>query len=463
MEQTGVWKLGGLEIRYNRILLIQGLVLYLIGLLGPRVLPAGSFHIYMDLTSAMPKEHCVGLLTAALKLVLMNVARMIPHYLGAFLMNESVHFYRGGKRTFIYNIILTFGLILLMYQMIYLLDRVRYDFGFPAFLTVCFVLLLSYMNLFEVNMWNKIVLVFSLLMAVQWLDVIPDLTQYGFGRGDVSTDIKTVAAYMQEEGMLTLFAVSMIIAFGFASGIQTALLYKEHKLKISNEQRRMTEQHLYQTQIEALKMRNASEAQNLVHDLKSPLTTAQGLISLAGMMEENPLIREYFGKITVSLESMSVMISEILYENTRAPITTEELMNTVLAQVSIRIPAKMIIYRNEVPEAVIRGNKIRLARAVINLVNNAFEVVDRETGRIDISVENPEPETVSITVRDNGRGISPEVIDKIFDIGYSGKQSTGLGLAFTKQVIENHQGTIRIDSKEGEYTEARISLPVDIE
>ena len=110
----------------------------------------------------------------------------------------------------------------------------------------------------------------------------------------------------------------------------------------------------------------------------------------------------------------------------------------------------------------IRGNKIRLARAVINLVNNAFEVVDRETGRIDISVENPEPETVSITVRDNGRGISPEVIDKIFDIGYSGKQSTGLGLAFTKQVIENHQGTIRIDSKEGEYTEARVSLPVDI-
>ena len=432
MEQTGIWKLGGLEIRYNRILLIQGLVLYLIGLLGPRVLPAGSFHIYMDLTSAMPKEHCVGLLTAALKLVLMNVARMIPHYLGAFLMNESVHFFRGGKRTFVYNIILTFGLILLMYQMIYLLDRVRYDFGFPAFLTVCFVLLLSYMNLFEVNMWNKIVLVFSLLTAVQWMDVIPDLTKYGFGRGDVSTDIKTVAAYMQEEGMLTLFAVSMIIAFGFASGIQTALLYKEHKLKISNEQRRLTEQHLYQTQIEALKMRNASEAQNLVHDLKSPLTTAQGLISLAGMMEENPLIREYFGKITVSLESMSVMISEILYENTRAPITTEELMKTVLAQVSIRIPAKMIRYRNEVPEAVIRGNKIRLARAVTGGNGN------------------------------NGRGISPDVIDKIFDIGYSGKQSTGLGLAFTKQVIENHQGTIRIDSKEGEYTEARVSLPVDI-
>ena len=47
----------------------------------------------------------------------------------------------------------------------------------------------------------------------------------------------------------------------------------------------------------------------------------------------------------------------------------------------------------------------------------------------------------------------------IFDIGYSGKQSTGLGLAFTKQVVQNHGGTIRLDSREGEYTEAVILLP----
>ena len=163
----------------------------------------------------------------------------------------------------------------------------------------------------------------------------------------------------------------------------------------------------------------------------------------------------------MALENMSVMISEILYESAKAPISTEELMNTVLAQVSIRIPAKMIRYSNSVPEAVMRVNKIRLARAVINLVNNAFEEVDKENGVIEILVEMPDPGIVRISVRDNGRGIAPEAIGRVFDIGYSGKQSTGLGLAFTKQVVEGHGGTIRITSREGEYTEARIRLPAE--
>jgi signal transduction histidine kinase len=452
-------KISEMEIQYQRRLLVQGLILYLLGLLGPFFFPAGMFHIYQDLTAAMSKTHCSGLLTAALQLVFLNVVRMFPHYLGAFLMNESLHFHWKEKKIFLPNICLTFGLILLMYRMIDVVHKVHYDFGFPAFLTICCVLLLSYLNLFEVSMLNKIILVFSLLMAVQWLDVVPGLTEYGFGRGDVSTDIKTVAEYMQEEKLLTIFAVCMIAAFAFASAIQIELLLKEHTLKISNEQRRAAEQHLYETQIEALKMRNASEAQNLVHDLKSPLTTAQGLISLAAIMEENPLIQEYFNKITVALENMSVMISEILYENTRELISTEELLKTVLSQVSIRIPNSVIRYTNTCPDTVLNGNKIRLARAVVNLVNNAYAEISPETGVIDVRVENRGNGFLGITVRDNGKGISPEVMPHIFDIGYSGKQSTGLGLAFTKQVVQNHGGTIRLDSREGEYTEAVILLP----
>ncbi len=447
------------ELRYQPRLLIQGLVLYLAGLCGPWLLPTGRLHIYADLTSAMPKVQCAGLITAAIQLVLLNVMRMFPHYLGAFLMNESVHLKWKNKEAFWPNVCLTFGLILLMYRMIQMVHGVRYDFGFPALITVVAVLSLSYMNLFAVSILNKVILVFSLLASVQWLDVVPYLTQYGFGRGEVSMDIKTVAVYMQEEKLLTVFAVCMMAAFGFATLIQVELLYKEHKLKITNEQRLVAEQHLYETQIEALRLRNASEAQNLVHDLKSPLTTAQGLISLAEMMEENPLIREYFKKITMALENMSVMISEILYENTRAPLSTEDLMKTVLAQVSIRIPAKMIKYTNLCPKTEIYGNKIRLARAVINLVNNAFAEVDRESGKILLSVEQTDTKTVRILVRDNGRGIPEEMISHIFEIGYSGRQSTGLGLAFTKQVIEGHGGTISLKSREGEYTEVEILLP----
>ncbi len=269
--------------------------------------------------------------------------------------------------------------------------------------------------------------------------------------------MKMASRFIREEKLLTMFAFSMCIAFFYASMIQVQLLYKEHKLKISNEKTRQVEKELYDTQIEALKMRNSSEVQSLVHDLKSPLTTAEGLISLAEMMEEDELLREYFQKISSSLRSMGLMISEILYENKKAPMEVGDLMHMVLAQVSIFVPNEALKYINTCPEAVIRGNKIRLSRAVVNLITNAWNAVDKGTGRLEVSVEK-KGEDIYITVLDNGSGMSPEEMEHMWELGYSGRQSTGLGLAFTRQVVENHGGSIRIVSEKGKYTRAMIGL-----
>ena len=108
-------------------------------------------------------------------------------------------------------------------------------------------------------------------MSIQWLDVIPHLSDYGFGRCEISRDVKIAASIMEEKNLLTVFAMSMFLAFLYASLIQVQLLYKEHKLKISNEKTMQVEKELHQTQMEALKLRNSSEVQSLVHDLKSPL------------------------------------------------------------------------------------------------------------------------------------------------------------------------------------------------
>lgn len=446
-----------IEIPHNTKLFWQGCVLAALGILGPALLKEQALGIYKDLTEAMMTEQSGTLIFAALKLVLMNVIRMIPHYTGAFLINESVRIYILGKKRFTINVIFTFTLILLIYELIYGIYGIRYDFGIPAFLTVCFVLILSYMNLFSVSMLNKLLLVGSLLMSIQWLDVMPSLTAYGFGRGEISMDVKKAAAFIGEEELLMLFALCMCVTFLFASMMQVQLLYKEHKLQLSNEKTREVEKELYNTQIEALKMRNFSEVQSLVHDLKSPLTTIQGLVSLAEMMEKDSLIQEYFQKISSSLTTMSLMISEILYEKARTTITTSELMRMVLAQVSIRVPGDMLEYDNECPDAKIHGNQIRLSRAVINLINNAYQAVDKENGSLKINVKRG-ADHILISVLDNGVGIKMEEMEHIWELGYSGKQSTGLGLAFTRQVVENHGGTIQIESREGEYTKAVICL-----
>lgn len=444
-------------IEYNSKLFIQGCVLTLLGVAGPAIIMERRMGIYETLRAGMINDRASYLIIAALKLVMMNVIRAVPHYLGAFLINESVHVSLYGKKKFVFNIIFTLSLIVLIYDVIYQIYGIRYDLGIPAILLICFVLLLSYMNLFSVSMLNKLLLVASLLMSIQWLDVIPYLSDYGFGRGEISMDVKIASGIMEERNLLTVFAMCMFLAFLYASLIQVQLLYKEHKLKISNEKTMQVEKELHHTQIEALKLRNTSEVQSLVHDLKSPLTIAQGLVSLAEMMEKDELIQEYFRKISSSLISMNMMISEILYENRRSPMTVEELMKMVLAQVSILVPREMLEYSNTCPDTVIKGNKIRLSRAIINLITNAYNAVDKEKGEINVIVEE-EDTHVSITVRDNGSGIEPENMEHIWDLGYSEKQSTGLGLPFVRQVIENHKGKVNVESEKGRFTKVVVSL-----
>ncbi|MBO6150553.1 MAG: HAMP domain-containing histidine kinase, partial [Clostridium sp.] len=347
-----------------------------------------------------------------------------------------------------------------IYHLIDIFYHMHYDFGIPAILTVAFVLILSYLDLFSVSMWNKLIMVFTLLMSFQCLDVVPGLTQYGFGRGEVSMDVKSGAGLMGQEPALRIFAVSIGAVFFLAAMIQVQLLIREHLVKVTEEQNRRMEKELYNTQLEALRMRNASEVQSLVHDLKSPLTTVQGLVSLADMMEENPQIREFFGRISGALENMSNMISEILYENRKDSMTTEDLVHAAMAQVSIRIPASNLQCENTCPGARILGNRIRLTRALINLINNAWSAVDQEKGHIRILVEEEEGR-IRFRVEDDGIGIPKEDLEKVWDLGYSGRGSTGLGLAFTRQVVENHGGSVSITSENRQGTVAVIELPED--
>lgn len=154
------------EIRYNKILLVQGGILTLLGIAGPFLLPARFPGIYDSLVRAMEGDSAGYLVLAAVELVCMNVIRMIPHYLGVFLINESMHVYIRGKRHFEFNVVVTYALIIAVYETIYYIHRARYDFGFPAVMTVLLVLLLSYLNLFSVSMFNKGFLVGTLLLSI---------------------------------------------------------------------------------------------------------------------------------------------------------------------------------------------------------------------------------------------------------------------------------------------------------
>jgi signal transduction histidine kinase len=108
----------------------------------------------------------------------------------------------------------------------------------------------------------------------------------------------------------------------------------------------------------------------------------------------------------------------------------------------------------------IRVNEIQISQLMLNLILNAFDAMgSRGTLRIHTTFD---AETVWIRVADNGAGMPEDVRRHIFDPFFTTKdpgKGTGLGLAIAAQVVEDHKGNIRVESKEGSGTTFFVSLP----
>jgi signal transduction histidine kinase len=105
-------------------------------------------------------------------------------------------------------------------------------------------------------------------------------------------------------------------------------------------------------------------------------------------------------------------------------------------------------------------------QAVLNLLNNALEAVEEGNGAVTLSTEfDAEAARVRIVVADNGVGIDPERRKHLFEPFYStkGQKGTGLGLAVTKKIVDEHAGTIRFESTQGQGTTFTIELPTTAE
>lgn len=103
----------------------------------------------------------------------------------------------------------------------------------------------------------------------------------------------------------------------------------------------------------------------------------------------------------------------------------------------------------------------RLKRAFINLITNAMQSIKNPNqGKIKVVVNRKQNNLVEINVIDNGKGISEETKDKIFIPNFTTKTSgTGLGLALTKDIISQANGSISFESKVGEGTTFKVILP----
>jgi len=103
----------------------------------------------------------------------------------------------------------------------------------------------------------------------------------------------------------------------------------------------------------------------------------------------------------------------------------------------------------------------QINQALVNLIGNAADAIDFK-GTIHIITKNLDDDNIQIMIKDDGRGMPDDVVEKIFDPFFTTKdvgKGTGLGLSITYGIIEKHHGKIAVDSAEGVGTTFTVTLP----
>lgn len=425
-----------------------------VSFLMPQVINVINLNIYPGLHQSIETSDQGLLIIVSLKLVIMNAVRILPVYMAAFSLIETMKDLSPSALPR-YLELLGVMIVPLLYLSIRLILGIHYDFGITSVVVMLSILLLVNMDLSRISILKKSVFVILLLIGLQWVDIIPVLSDYGFGRGEVSYDVKQTIRFMQAERSVTFSAIMFFSFFMIMALMILFLLRDQNKALKSVEQKNQMQIEYRDLQLRSLKTRSLEEMQNLVHDLRSPLTSIQALASLSAMVVEEEKVQGYMNNINESVDQLNRMISEILHKDNKHPILIDALFGSILSQISSLEGSDRIRFRNGLKNGMIRVNRIRFSRMIFNLISNSLSALNKPEGIIDVNVSGKEMELV-IDVIDNGRGIEERNLTRIRERGFSTKGSSGLGLRYVEDVAGNHGGRLFIESKDGVGTVVRL-------
>jgi len=199
-------------------------------------------------------------------------------------------------------------------------------------------------------------------------------------------------------------------------------------------------------------------AAGVAHEIRNPLSSIKGLATyLSGkFLNEGP---ENTAAKTMILEvdRLNRVVSELLeFARTGTMILKDTDLNVVilhalrLAEADAKIQHATLLFSPEASLPLVPLNEERFTQALLNLLINAIQSMS-SAGTISVSVAiEDNRRRLAIAVKDNGRGMSPEIIDSIFTPYFTTKSSgTGLGLAIVQQIVEGHNGEISVTSQPG--------------
>ncbi len=267
------------------------------------------------------------------------------------------------------------------------------------------------------------------------------------------------------------FLINTVIAASIS--VYTILLFS--KINFESEKSLQENELIIQKQNNMLLKSNA-ELDRFVysasHDLRSPLSTLEGLIELAKHETTEGERKVYYELMLNRISSMNYFIDNIIdySRNSRTEILNEKvnikaLLEEIVDSLKFSPGYDELIFKWKIEEdGCINSDRNRLKVILINLISNSIKYRSTKVDQCWIELKSATfNEKAVIEIEDNGIGISDALHKKVFNMFYRAhdhSKGSGLGLYIVKETVEKLSGSITLESTENKGSKFRIEFPV---
>ena len=210
-------------------------------------------------------------------------------------------------------------------------------------------------------------------------------------------------------------------------------------------------------------------AASAAHEIKNGLVAISTFVELAAQTSDDP---ELAALVRRELRRINGLVTQMLRFSAPkpaafAPVFVHELLDHSLRLLEHQMSGQMIELKRDfaaTPDTVC-GDESQLQQAFMNLLLNAVEAIGNH-GELTVATQTAADlhgrRRLNLCIRDSGPGIAAEHLPHLFEPFFTTKKNgTGLGLAISRRVVEEHRGTIEIQSAAGRGTTFTISLPLE--
>ncbi len=208
------------------------------------------------------------------------------------------------------------------------------------------------------------------------------------------------------------------------------------------------------------------------HDLREPLRMITNFLQLLEHRYDNKLdedAHEFIGFAVDGAKRLDNMINDLLeysrvtkLEINLSQVNMEKVLNDTLRNLTVQIDENNAIITHD-PLPTVNGDETLILQLLQNLIGNAIKYHGKEDPIINISAKN-EKNRYIFSVEDNGIGIDSEHLNRIFTIfqrlhGMDEYKGTGIGLAISEKIVQQHNGRIWVESKPGKGSTFYFTIP----